>query len=251
MANKTIDDLSAAVSLSATDRIELSSGKYCTLQQLADWLIAAGVVANVTSGDAFVNITPLPDETVTFLTWGLETSPGYAKALEFPSLIEHTGAGNAIEFNNTVDISSLSFPVLTTHGGVNSAMSINSNTALASLSLPVLASVAGDLDLGGNIFTSLSLPALVTIGGNFSMTGSGDLVTVSLPVWVPTDGTVIDLSGNALSAASVNHILARCVAAGVETCTINLSGGANAAPTGQGITDAAALDTAGNSVTTN
>lgn len=61
----------------------------------------------------------------------------------------------------------------------------------------------------------------------------------------------INLSGNAI--ANTNAILADLVpfAGGVSGGTINLSGGTNAAPTGQGITDKAALILAGWTVNTN
>ena len=104
------------------------------------------------------------------------------------------------------------------------------------------------------VITAVSLPSLTTVGlsGNtFDTQGCTLLQTISVPVWLPTDGLIINCAGCALNAASVNQILARCVASGVTTCTIDLSGGTNAAPSGQGITDKADLITAGNTVTTN
>ena len=61
---------------------------------------------------------------------------------------------------------------------------------------------------------------------------------------------------NQLTAAAVNAILAAFVAAGrvknsTNTCTLNLGGTGNAAPTGQGITDKATLQGRGWTVTTN
>jgi hypothetical protein len=61
---------------------------------------------------------------------------------------------------------------------------------------------------------------------------------------------------NQLPAAAVNAILAAFVAAGrvktpTNTCTIQLGGTGNAAPTGQGITDKATLQSRGWTVTTN
>lgn len=59
--------------------------------------------------------------------------------------------------------------------------------------------------------------------------------------------------GNALNVASINALLAAFVAANktTGTRTLNLSGGTNAAPTGQGITDKATLVSRGWTVTTN
>jgi hypothetical protein len=69
---------------------------------------------------------------------------------------------------------------------------------------------------------------------------------------VPTVHTTIDLSGNALNEASVNAILARCVASESFTAgTVNLAGGTIAAPTEQGATDKATLIDRGVDVTTN
>jgi hypothetical protein len=65
----------------------------------------------------------------------------------------------------------------------------------------------------------------------------------------------LNFSGNAFTdAAEINKILADCVlheAANGTNVTLNLTGGTNAAPTGQGITDKNALNAAGWTVTTN
>ncbi len=61
------------------------------------------------------------------------------------------------------------------------------------------------------------------------------------------------LSGDA-SVTAINYMLNRLLAAknaGAPLVTVNLSGGTNAAPTGQGVTDKASLVSAGVSVTTN
>lgn len=63
------------------------------------------------------------------------------------------------------------------------------------------------------------------------------------------------LDGNALSAASVNSILAAAALYESDYApgdgALDLSGGTNAAPTGQGLTDKATLISAGWTVTTN
>ena len=84
------------------------------------------------------------------------------------------------------------------------------------------------------------------------MNGCTSLTTVSFPLYLPTDGAIINFSDCALTAASVNHILARAIAnAGYVTGIINTSGGTSAAPSGQGIADKAALILRGCTVTTN
>ena len=60
--------------------------------------------------------------------------------------------------------------------------------------------------------------------------------------------------GNAFPASAVNQVLADCVVSlgisGRVVCTLNLAGGTNASPTGQGIVDKATLVAAGWTVTT-
>jgi len=73
-----------------------------------------------------------------------------------------------------------------------------------------------------------------------------------LDLWVPDAayGAFV-FTNNALSADTVNVILARAVANTGFVGTIQLDGGTNAAPTGQGITDKATLLTRGVTLTTN
>lgn len=97
---------------------------------------------------------------------------------------------------------------------------------------------------------SLSLPALLS--AELTISGCTALVTLSVPLWTPTNTKNVNCSGNALSAASVNHILARCIAnPAYDTGTISLDGGTNAAPSGQGIVDAGILAIRGCTVNTN
>jgi len=107
-------------------------------------------------------------------------------------------------------------------------VTITDNTALASLDISDITTFAGALDCHGNaLLTVVTITSAVSFGGN------------------------INFSGCALLAASINSILARAVAASMTSHTINLSGGTNAAPTGQGVTDKATLIAAGVTVTTN
>lgn len=78
---------------------------------------------------------------------------------------------------------------------------------------------------------------------------------LSVNALIGSGATTLDFSGNALPVADVNKLLLRfrqAFDAGLPgSWTIDLSGGTNATPTGQGITDKAALITAGWTVTTN
>lgn len=88
--------------------------------------------------------------------------------------------------------------------------------------------------------------------GYISISSCAALTTISLPVFVPRNGQYLAFDGNALSATTVNEILARCVAnPAFVSGTLALQGGTNAAPTGQGVTDKATLIGRGVAVTTN
>lgn len=102
------------------------------------------------------------------------------------------------------------------------------------------------------LIQAIAFPLLQQSNGGIICETNAQLVNVSIPVFVPFNNTNILFDGCALSAASVNHILARCVLnAGYNSGLINLSGGTSAAPTGQGIVDKATLIGRGVGVNTN
>lgn len=123
--------------------------------------------------------------------------------------------------------------------------------ALTSFTVPLLETVAGGFTIQNcNALTSLSFPALES--AELTLQNNTSLTSITLANWEPTDGEDVTMGGNALSAASVNHILARCVAnAGYANGIVDLSGGTNAAPTGQGATDVTTLTGRGVTVNTN
>jgi len=180
------------------------------------------------------------------------------------ALLDKLTAAGSMTLTTLPMLPSLSFPSLVTCPGVF----IHSNAALTSISLPVFTSSATfslynnpslvSVDLGAlqtfttdraNFFgntslPTLDLPSLVTAFGGLDAHGDASLTVFNAPLWVPTDGTQISFAGCALDAASIEQILSRCVAAGVTTCTIDLSGGSNAglaSLSAQGQTDAATL----------
>ncbi len=88
--------------------------------------------------------------------------------------------------------------------------------------------------------------------GFLTVISCSSLTTLDMPVFVPNNGGTYDLHGNALNVTSVNNFLHRCVLnAGFVTGSVNLTGGTNAAPSGQGATDKTALIGRGVTVTTN
>ncbi len=105
---------------------------------------------------------------------------------------------------------------------------------------------------------TLNFPNLIDIdptntqGGFLFITGCTLLTTVTLPHFVPNNGGSYSITACALSASTVNAILAQFkAAAGFVSGSLDLSGGTSAAPTGQGITDKATLIGRGVTVTTN
>lgn len=199
-------------------------------------------------------------------------------------IFKQSSAIAGFDIESTTSLQSASFPNLVSVDALNvqgGGFTLSSNAALASISAPVLESVAGplyivddapvltSLDLGslqsvglaltirGTSLTAISLPNLVTVGGDvlndaLAMTSNANLATIDLSSYVPTNGTNIDLGNCALLAASVNHVLARCVAnAAYVSGSVKLGAGTNASPTGQGILDVATLTGRGVAVTTN
>lgn len=124
---------------------------------------------------------------------------------------------------------------------------------LTSISAPLIETASGGFFVGDcPLLTSLVFPSLVDSGNSLYVKNCSNLTSLSLPVYVPQDAAFIQLINNALDAASVNAFLARCVAnPAFVSGDIDISGGTNAAPTGQGITDKNDLIARGVNVTTN
>ncbi len=144
-------------------------------------------------------------------------------------------------------LESISFPSL-----VISGITITNCATLSSVSCPVL-ETSGEVSIEFlDLITSLVLPSFISVSTQFQIFGCPNLTSVSFPVLLPSDGTSWFFTNNALSAASVNHILARCVAnPAYVSGTVDLSGQTPAQPpTGQGIADAATLSGRGVTVVT-
>ena len=117
---------------------------------------------------------------------------------------------------------------------------MKSNTSLTSLSLPNLVNAYCSLDFSGNTaLTSFSFPKCNP--QPYFYDGKYDIQTSH--TW----------NGCALTEVSVNHILSRLAlqVGWVGGSTVDLAGGTNAAPTGQGLIDKATLIASGVTVTTN
>lgn len=169
----------------------------------------------------------------------------FLPVISMPSLVS---VGGSILCSGNPLLTSVSMPALQS---VAFILDISGNVALTSINLPSLVSVLFPFYLPGNTaLVTLSLPALNT-PGDVDWSGCTSLTTISIPSQVFLNMTLWDIRGCALSASTVNHILARAAASGTTNLNLKLEGGTSAAPTGQGIVDKAALITAGNTITTN
>lgn len=154
-------------------------------------------------------------------------------------------------------ITSLTLQQTTTSGFFD----IEKASDLLTISAPNLTSISGASASNyfavqlNPVLTSVDFPVLTTTSFvNLLINGNPNLVTINIPNYLPTAGLGIDFHNNALNAASVNMLLARCVAVptyGNAAEVIFLNGGTNAAPSGQGIADKATLIGRGATVNTN
>lgn len=148
---------------------------------------------------------------------------------------------------------SVSWPNLVRVTGASAQFLISNNTVLTSISAPLLESVSDDF-IGSNnlVLPALSFPSLVTVGDRLEFNLNVALKDVSLPVFVPKNNQQIAFNGCALTQASVDHILARCVASvAFVTGTVDLGDGTNATPSAAGLANKAILEARGVTVQTN
>lgn len=161
--------------------------------------------------------------------------------------------GGQISFISNPSLTTVSMPVLKTASYINFSV----NNVLNQIDLTSLETVVspGQLAFFENpLLESIDLSSLVSIfsGGELDIQGNTLLSTIDISNYVPLDGSGDVYSNNALSASTVNSILRRYVLnAAFVSGSVDLSGGTNAAPTGQGLADVAILTTRGVNVTTN
>lgn len=148
------------------------------------------------------------------------------------------------------DVTTLNLNALAT---VSQDFNVIGNAGLTSLSLGSLASVGFSFSgTGCTALPALNLGSLVTIGFDLLLDSCTALSSFSAPNWLPSDGRMITFFDDALNVASVDHVLARCVAnPAFVSGTVNLSGGTNATPSAAGQVDSATLTTRGVFVVTN
>lgn len=177
---------------------------------------------------------------------------GGISSISMPSLL--TVGGSLIAGGNA-SLITFSAPALT---NVGLLFEIDGSSSLTSLTLTSLSTVGDAFQVENCLaLPSLSLPALTSVATDFLAANCFLMTSVTMPNLVFTDGFGVDFSGNAIavgvsaSGTGINGILRRCVASGVTTDIIDLSGGTNATPGVSGLADKATLILAGNTVTTN
>lgn len=169
------------------------------------------------------------------------------QSVDLATLIDIQDELSIFTFNNltTIDLRSLQ--------SIGGTALFQRLPVLTSLRLDALQSVADNLEIADcNILTSVSIPNLNDAQADVGIATCPLLTTIDLSSWLPASGAGHTFSGNALTAASVNALLARGVAnASFVSGTFAIAGGTNAAPTGQGLVDKATLIARGVNVLTN
>lgn len=168
------------------------------------------------------------------------------KSISFPAFI--TGGVNLSACSN---LKALCFDALTVITDTVFGFNVYDNVSLEVLSLPATADCQTTLNVNANpVLKIVNVPGAVTIR-NCNIVNNAQLTTINLGEALFSNGFDHLFSGNALTVESVNDLLAQCVNSGLTGGTIDLSGGTNAAPTGAGLINKAALIAAGCTVNTN
>lgn len=148
----------------------------------------------------------------------LDEELGFAAYVDITTLVSfsYTGATSVggFNFSNCSNLLSASFPNLTFVDGTNGFFSIS----------------------GCVLMTSFSAPLLVTFGYTLEINYNDSLTSVDISSFLPTNGKTLSFNNNALTLASVDHILSRCVAnPAYVSGLVKVNGGTNAPPpTGPG-----------------
>jgi uncharacterized membrane protein len=171
-------------------------------------------------------------------------------AISFPVLTTNRG----ISFDNNASLNAISFPVLTT---LSSGIYLNNNPSLNSFSANQLTTVGGFYVSQNPLLSSFIFPSLTTITGSnnqgFYYINSNAITANPFPALTSFTGQHLSMSGNKLTSAAVNSILARLVSISPALTgkEFYLSGQTPPAPpTGAGITNKQTLINNGNQVYT-
>jgi hypothetical protein len=205
------------------------------------------------------SVTSVSYPNLTTVIYNILLNPGslVLNSINFPVLktVGFGQGGNTEITLQEFDGTSIAFPVMT----YCEALYFSDSPNLITFSAPKLTTLNGTIDGDSSpLLQSVDLSSLTTfnaLGPDLEFSSCPSLTTVLIPnaVFSFTNSANLIFTGCALNAASVNLILRRAVVSGCSgsNVDIELSGGTNAAPTGQGILDKATLISAGCTVNTN
>lgn len=274
-----------SISLPSLSAIDRNYGQYMdiancsSLESLSVPSLTSGAQVRLRSLPAFTTISPnignIQIDNIPLITSFAPTATYVNVIIGYPygpSGMSTISAPNATTFNlddrrygtNPSTLTSLSAPVAT-----NLVLHIDNDggsspTPLTSVNFPSATTVS-QLYIRYTELTTLDLSTVVNYNiTSINLSNNPNLTSVTLgtigtlkDITLPSNYS-IDISTCALNEASVNGLLALLVSLdGTNGTTlfndgyIQLSGGTNAAPTGQGLTDKATLISRGVSVTTN
>jgi hypothetical protein len=180
------------------------------------------------------------------------------RALNIPKLsfVKHN-----FQFSNNSIITSLDLPSLITVGNdpYGDGVYIHDCSDISTINLSNLTTVIGLFNIVNlsSLYT-INLSSLESVQGNISISNCGVLNTINLPNlnnFNPPSAPTFRVNDNALTETCINTLLAKLVELAEANITLDweifMDGGTNAAPSGQGILDAAILESKGCSVITN
>jgi len=171
--------------------------------------------------------------------------------ISLPNLVTST---NYIDIDNCPDLTSTNLDALESCGDGTDGLFFSDNDSTTSLSLPAFETSSGTFSIQNNtLLVTISVPSFLTCSaGNMDWDTNPALTTVVLSSFIPRNGMTIGIDGCALSQASVDLVLARCVAnAAYVTGTVNLDGGTNSAPSAAGLVNVGILTGRGVTVNNN
>jgi hypothetical protein len=222
----------------------------CTEEFKIDWTpssydLPGNSVLNFGEGAGVTAI----ESTITTAVWDIATLQPISVSgmvdlvsLKYNSLTSANNAGNSlgVQVSSCPNLTTIQFNVL-----VNTDDFVIADVGATSLSFPVLSFVqmfANGLRIYSNAhLASVSLPAFTNCFNTF-IYDNPVLTSITLTSWAPVNGDQCNFQNNALSQASVDHILARAVVnAGFVTGQVLLDGGTNATPSAAGLVNAGIL----------
>lgn len=160
-----------------------------------------------------------------------------------PQTIDIASDGTVVDYNSTVSFRKQA-TILTNVSG-NQSIQIDSFPEIylsrgtsTTISFPSLTFASISISQFANL-TTISFPVLTKVGqamGSISINVNSLLTTINFPVLTSfPSSSYVNLTDNALSEATVDHILAKLAATTAINGTLNIYGGTNAVPSAAGL----------------